>query len=117
MAGTTGGTVHMHYCMGKLKSIDLFNKDEGVCSKCCIVKSTKKGCCKDEQKTIKTNDHQQAKVCSEHAQPQYAVTPDTCYYRYLAVAYKGSIAATAKAHAPPFRRNCPIYIALRNIRV
>jgi hypothetical protein len=50
---STGAAVHMHYCMGKIYSVDFVKKDD--CSKCGM-KATN-GCCRDEFKILKVKDH------------------------------------------------------------
>ncbi len=55
LATTTGATLHMHYCMGKIYSVDLVKKDG--CSKCGMAAS--EGCCHDQFKVIKVKDNHQ----------------------------------------------------------
>ncbi len=65
LATSTGATVHMHYCMGKLANSSLMHDDDATCSKCGMKKDNEKsnGCCKDEQKFIK-NDKDQKNATS-----------------------------------------------------
>src|SRR6266516_5502726 len=61
LTGSTGATVHMHYCMGKLIgwSLQHDSKKKDQCRKCGMKNSTnKKGCCKDEQKHIQIEKDQ-----------------------------------------------------------
>ena len=54
---TTGAALNLHYCMGKLSSVDLRKSDK--CSRCGM--KNMDGCCKDEYKVIKLQgDHQLA---------------------------------------------------------
>lgn len=53
LVSSAGATVHTHYCMGKVYSIN-FTKSKDDCSKCGM-KSTKH-CCNDEIKTVKLCD-------------------------------------------------------------
>ena len=55
LAVSSGFTVHMHYCMGKLADWSLGHNKSKTCSKCGMRKSDEKsnGCCKDEHKFIK----------------------------------------------------------------
>jgi hypothetical protein len=66
-----GATVHLHYCMGKLMSWALMDKDSKNCSFCGMPKAAdgghcvaaKDGCCKDQQKLIKVKgDHKVAEL-------------------------------------------------------
>jgi hypothetical protein len=53
---STGATIHLHYCMGELVEVSLTPKTAGECSKCGMMKdksNSGKGCCNDEQQTIK----------------------------------------------------------------
>lgn len=56
---TTGATVHLHFCMGKLVEETLWHNEAEQCSKCGMEKNQQKNdCCKDEHKQIKLqNDH------------------------------------------------------------
>ena len=55
---STGATVNLHYCMGKLMSWDLSAKADGNCGTCGMKKQGHKGCCNDEQKTFKVDKDQ-----------------------------------------------------------
>ena len=58
---STGATIHMHYCMGKLADWGIGHNDSKTCGNCGMDKSEEKdnGCCKVEQKQIKLKtDHQ-----------------------------------------------------------
>jgi hypothetical protein len=50
---STGVAMNIHYCMGKIASVDLIHSSE-KCSKCGM--KTKGGCCKDEFKIVKLGD-------------------------------------------------------------
>jgi len=60
LAVSSGATLHLHYCMGKLVKWELLHKkDNGKCSKCGMAKSdAKDGCCKDENKLVKIEKDQ-----------------------------------------------------------
>lgn len=53
---TSGISISLHYCGGKLKNISLFEKEneEG----CCGSKMKSKGCCNEEAAFIKVKDDQ-----------------------------------------------------------
>lgn len=60
---TSGFTVSVHYCMGKLASVNFKSQPDDVCNMCS--KPGKKGkCCKDEYKYCKVDvsSHEVAKV-------------------------------------------------------
>lgn len=53
LCSSTGATVHLHYCMGKVVSWSLEDKSGDECGKCGMEKDG--GCCKDESKFVKNN--------------------------------------------------------------
>ena len=63
-----GATVHLHYCMGKLFSWSLTDKDSKNCGHCGMPKSNmgghctsfKDGCCKDKQAHVQLDKDQKA---------------------------------------------------------
>ncbi len=60
MSASTGATLHLHYCMGKLADWGLSHNKSGKCGKCGMEKTDEKdnGCCKDEQKFFKNDTEQ-----------------------------------------------------------
>jgi hypothetical protein len=61
MGSTTGATIHMHYCMGKLVDKGLWHGKAKKCSLCKKQdkkKSCSKSCCKDSHKFIKLEKDQ-----------------------------------------------------------
>jgi hypothetical protein len=57
---STGATLNMHYCMGKLADWDLGHSTSKNCGSCGMEKGNERdnGCCKDEQKLIKNETDQ-----------------------------------------------------------
>jgi hypothetical protein len=58
---STGATIHLHYCMGKLVNWNLQLKSGDRCGKCGMKtnhKSKNNGCCRDEYKQIKSEKDQ-----------------------------------------------------------
>jgi hypothetical protein len=119
MTSATGATVYVHYCMGKFMCASLRHSDGGICGRCGMKKAMeKKGCCKDEQKTIKASDHQLAVASFDFFHPLYitAILSHTAFYRRPC--YSGSVENIACANSPPSRwQTCPIYIQVRNFRI
>jgi hypothetical protein len=118
MASATGATVHIHYCMGKLMSAGFINKEDGNCKRCGMKKATqKKGCCKDEHKTIKTSDHQLAKPSFDFTHQLFISAPPACFYNIETV-YPTNLNTIPPTHSPPSCwRKCPIYIQIRDFRI
>jgi hypothetical protein len=59
---STGATLNMHYCMGKLADWDLGHNTTKNCGSCGMEKGNgnDNGCCKDEQKLIKNDTDQKS---------------------------------------------------------
>lgn len=57
---STGATVNLHYCMGKLADWSLGHDDSKTCGTCGMKKvhHKKMGCCKDEKKFLKIDSDQ-----------------------------------------------------------
>jgi hypothetical protein len=119
MAGATGTTIHIHYCMGKVMGAGFGHDDEEMCVKCGMTKSISKGCCKDEHKTVKTTDHQLAKASFDFTNDHVAIPCAPFYFAFTEKA--AGITADdnlAQIHAPPgLWRTCPIYLQVQNFRI
>ena len=53
---SSGATLHMHYCMGKLVELGLWKKQDKECGNCGMTNTAKASnddCCKDEHKEVK----------------------------------------------------------------
>ena len=63
---STGATVQLHYCMGKLSgwSLTWTETHPKECGKCGMEKKDSKGCCHDENKFLKIQDDQKANYVS-----------------------------------------------------
>lgn len=56
---TCGVSVNFHYCMGKLRSVDLGYSQEDRCGKCGMSTGLSSGCCHDSTHWVKVNDDHQ----------------------------------------------------------
>lgn len=109
---STGATIHMHYCMGKLADWGIGHNDSKTCGNCGMEKSEEKdnGCCKDEQKQIKLEtDHQKAgfiEFINALAAPAiFTVVPDFNFRPFLQIRERYST-----CHAPPEIGNIPLHV-------
>ena len=68
LAVASGVTVHSHYCMGKLASMDLFHSRKNPCP--CGEKGEMPGCCKHEVLLLKTDAAQQTALISLPVPPE-----------------------------------------------
>jgi hypothetical protein len=122
LATSLGATIHLHYCMGKIVSWGFLNHESRNCAYCGMPKMTgkegqfsKKNCCKDDQKEIKTGGDQQW-AQSEFEFPQYATNPlpsEDFFYLVSLNVFTGSRPAT---HSPPFLKR-PAFLLHRNFRI
>lgn len=115
----SGATVHFHYCMGEFVNASLVH-DEGdthECDKCGMTKKQSKGCCKDEQKVIKTDVSEKGHSVAFNAHAHSAVIPSPVVGPPI-FSYRAQVlAVTRLAVPPPLARSCPIYIQVCNFRI
>lgn len=114
---SSGATVNLHYCMGKLMSWDLSSKSESKCGSCGMEKTGHKGCCNDEQKTLKVDKDQKLAESAFQflsiSSVAIAVIPAE-----LPLMYSSTLVAdNPTAHAPPRPGGVPIFILNRNFRI
>ena len=57
-AMTCGVIVNLHYCMGRVQSVDFYGEEKKVCDKCGMSLDNTHGCCKEEIKILKLQDDQ-----------------------------------------------------------
>ena len=55
---SSGATIHLHFCMGKLADWGLGHSHSNTCSKCGMDKGEDNGCCKDVYKLVKVEQDQ-----------------------------------------------------------
>jgi hypothetical protein len=112
LATTTGATVHMHYCMGKLVEQNLWHNQKEQCSKCGMDKSeTKddKGCCKDEHKQVKVEkDHYTSDVAFQAMQIAAVALP-VSFIEIPAIAFSSITEENPNSNAPPRSSSIAIY--------
>lgn len=116
LASTTGATVHMHYCMGKMVDKSFWHNDDKECSKCGMEKTGKdgNGCCNDEEKQFKIdNEHKIIESSFPVLQLDDAISslyfekPQTFHFTSLTEEHPAS-------NAPP---GIPIYIRINVFRI
>lgn len=63
---TMGATLHLHYCMGRLADTGFVKEDKGNCSLCGMEKTggDNKGCCHDQEETVKLSIDQKYSTVS-----------------------------------------------------
>lgn len=114
---SSGATVNLHYCMGKLMSWDLSAKSDGKCGTCGMQKAGHKGCCSDEQKRLKVDKDQQV---SDYSFQFISVSTVaiTVTHAELPLIYPSNLAADyPTTHAPPDVGKVHLFILNRNFRL
>ena len=57
-AMTCGVIVNLHYCMGRVQSVEFYGTEKKVCDVCGMSLDNTHGCCKEEVKILKLQDDQ-----------------------------------------------------------
>jgi hypothetical protein len=125
LSTSMGATVHLHYCMGKLMSWGLLDKENKSCTFCGMAKtgndekclSSGMGCCKDEQKLIQTDKDQ--KVTQSEVQ-LIKIFPDAIAANHLDHTNLRIFSSTIEypiANAPPKIGKVPVFLLNRNFRI
>ena len=119
LASALSLTVHVHYCMGKFAGLNFMHSVEERCGKCGMKKTERsKGCCKDDYKTFKINDHQQAKITFDFSHQLISIIHPPVYCYSSDVVYPRITEQINLANAPPsLWRTCPIYILNQDYRI
>ena len=55
---TSGATIYLHKCMGRVVSWDFHGEKDDTCDKCGMHKNTSGNCCKDDVKVLKISNDQ-----------------------------------------------------------
>jgi hypothetical protein len=112
LATSTGATINMHYCMGKLAGWGIGHEPAKKCGKCGMKKVNKEanGCCKDEQKFIKNTSDQKTTDQAIHTifLVSAALPPD--FTEYNNVEFFSIALNNPTSHAPPEDTGTAIYI-------
>jgi hypothetical protein len=106
LTASTGATINIHYCMGKLMSWDLSHK-QGKCGTCGMEKMDHKGCCKDEQKTLRLDKDQKTSESSFQFLTNFSEAI-TLTYADLPPGYTSIVTDNPVAHGPPRAGAVPI---------
>lgn len=117
LAVSSGATINVHYCMGKLKNWDLMNKQGAKCDSCGMDKTGHQGCCKDQHKTLNIEKDQKI---TEASFQFLNITSDGTQLRYsdLPLIYASAIVlSNPVAHAPPPLGTVPIFILNCHFRI
>jgi hypothetical protein len=114
LTASTGATLHMHYCMGKLAAWGLGHTTSKTCDKCGMEKSGEKdkGCCKDEHKFVKNNTDQKTAETDFQLTQLIAVALPVSFVEIPANDFPSVTEENPISHAPP--QSCSVAIYIRN---
>ncbi len=115
---STGATIHIHYCMGKLVNVGLIDKSSARCDKCGMAtKQQGKGCCHDEQHFVKVEKDQNTATAAYQLMqlPSFAVT--TNYFELSQISIGAFVQEHPVSNGPPVKRLIPIFLLNRNFRI
>ncbi len=112
LAVSSGFTVHMHYCMGKLADWSLGHNKTKVCSKCGMKKSEEKdnGCCKDDHKFIKNITDQKTGEAGFQLLKLISVAIPVSFAEIPSVNFPSVTEENPISHAPPRSSGVAVYI-------
>ncbi|HMH20494.1 MAG TPA: hypothetical protein VK563_01905 [Puia sp.] len=125
LSTSMGATVHLHYCMGKLFSWSLINKDKKNCDYCGMLKSSAKshcmavkgGCCKDTHTIVKLDKDQKA---SESAYKFFNRSFDTLAGNFVNLPDRyvtSFVVDHPTTNAPPDPDKVPVFIRNCHFRI
>jgi len=118
MGVSTGATLHLHYCMGRMIGWELWHGKSDACANCGMKKdASKKGCCKDENKQFKlVNDQKTVEPGIELM--QYTGETILPAYGYLPETWPASVVAvTPVSNSPPLTHKVPVFLLNCNFRI
>jgi len=107
---SSGATMHLHYCMGKLIDWKLSeNSKVQKCLNCGMEKVPHKGCCKDEHKQLKVDDQKpvEANLSLVHLISTAVITP---FFELTSVYVPSILEQHPLTNAPPREQGLPLFI-------
>ncbi len=107
---SSGVMVNAHYCMGKLVDWSFSHSSDENCTKCGMSDTESKGCCSDEERTLKLDTDQKV-VKLAHQLPQNTSIALTHYFSETSFVcvFSGTDEPLFK-RAAPLRQNLPLFI-------
>ena len=111
---STGATVHMHYCMGKIADWGIVQNDSKTCGKCGMEKTDSKdnGCCKDEHKFFKDDTAQKITESNLQIFQLLSAALPASYIELHNIEFPSVTEENSISHAPP--RTNPVAVYIRN---
>jgi hypothetical protein len=113
IAASSGASVNVHYCRGKVSSVSwsIFPTPSCKCGK-----KTMKGCCKTETRLVKLSDNaKQPEFIAAHSMPVVEAAPITTYFVPQPLAVE--LTATAFSASPPGSERISVFLRNRVFRL
>lgn len=112
LGSSTGATMHMHYCMGKLADWDFGHNRSKTCGSCGMEKSNEEdnGCCKDEQKFLKNTADQKIAETSFEFKSIFSEAVTQCCTELPVIQIASITEENPISHAPPRTHGVAVYI-------
>lgn len=119
LATSSGATIHMHYCMGKLADWGLSDSKLKTCPKCGMEKTEKSdnGCCKDEQKFLKDDSAQKLTESNLQMLQLFSVAIPAAFIELRVLDIQSITVENPINHAPPRTHGVAIYIFKRSFLI
>lgn len=116
---SSGATIHLHYCMGKMASWGLTQEKSKTCPKCGMDKteSSDNGCCKDEHKFLKDDSSQKLTESNLQMLQLFSVAIPTTFTELPAIDFPSVTEENPTSHAPPRTHGVAIYIFKRSFLI
>jgi hypothetical protein len=118
LASASGMVMNIHYCMGKISSVNFGHEkdhEDGSCSKCGMDK-TENHCCKDETQYLKLTDSHQASAIGLQLADNAAVLP-VCKIDINTAQQGNSWIAPNYYFSPPPKNLNKVYLAVNVFRI
>lgn len=112
ISSSTGASIYMHYCMGKLADWGIGHNDTKTCGKCGMKKSQEKnnGCCKDEHKFIKNNTDQKTAESAFNALQLITAVIPVSFIEIPSIGFSFAPEENPISHAPPRSSGVAVYV-------
>lgn len=112
LATSSGATIQLHYCMGKLADAPMSHSNSKTCSNCGMEKSgnTDNGCCKDEHKFFKDNSAQKLAENNLQFLQLISLAIPASFTEIPTIHFSSVTEENPISHAPPNLNGVPIYI-------
>lgn len=109
---SSGATIHMHYCMGKVAEWSIEQIDSKTCGTCGMEKteSSDNGCCKDEHKFFKDDSAQKITENNMQMLQLLSIALPSAYIVLPVVDFPSVTQENPLSHAPPRTDAVAIYI-------